>query len=140
MRLRSQRLVQAFGQADGNHPGCSDPRYAWWLYDSGAELVLFGVVSESATRPFICNALGVVPKANYNEMLKPFRLRLLLDQRPLNAYLDPPHFWNESLHGQRHMFHKGQALFMWDFSAFFWQLEAAPVDRPFMGCRLGGRF
>ena len=38
------------------------------------------------------------------------------------------------------MFRKEQALLMWDFWAFFWQLEAMPADRPYMGCRLGGRF
>ena len=125
---------------DGNHPGASDPCYARWLYEVWAELILFGVVSESAFRPFIVCPLGIVPKADYDAVLKPHRLRLLLDQRSLNVYLDPPRFRNESLHGARHMFRKGQALLSWDFSSFFWQLHAAAEDREMMGCRLGGRF
>ena len=38
------------------------------------------------------------------------------------------------------MFCKGKALLTWAFLAFFWQLEAAPADMQFMGCRLRGRF
>ena len=47
---------------DGNHPGASDPRYAKWLYGVWAELLLFGVISEVAFRPFIVCPLGIVPK------------------------------------------------------------------------------
>jgi hypothetical protein len=61
-----------------------------------------------------------VPKGDYNVVLRPYRLRLLLDQRPLNVYLSPPRFRNEGLHTFRELLEPSDVLLAWNFSTFFW--------------------
>ena len=59
---------------DGNHPGSTDPCYACWLYEVWAKLILFGVVLESAFWPYIVCPLGIMPKEDYDPVLKPHHL------------------------------------------------------------------
>ena len=85
----------------GNHKGATE--HAEFLHAVFAEFIALGVVSEIPHRPKVCCKINVIPKGDYdaNKPLKRHRLRVLIDQRPLNAALDPPRFRNETLHKAR---------------------------------------
>ena len=76
-----------FGGPDGggNGPDIHDPEYASWLHRTIEELVVLGVIEEVRHRPFIMNKLSMVKKSGYDAVTNPWRLRLVLDNRPLNT-------------------------------------------------------
>ena len=126
---------------DGNSPSCYAPAHAEWLRGVVCELLLLGVIRETRTRNYVTCPLSVVPKAGWDPVTAPHRLRLILDQRSLNSYLDPPRFSMESLERARPIFERDddEVLLTYDISAQFWHWAAAESDRPLMGCSLGGR-
>ena len=129
------------GGSDGNHKGCDDPRFQSWLYGVFAEFLLLGIVSERSTKAYVTCPLNVIPKADYDEHdadLK-HRLRVLLDQRPLNDYLNPPKFRNESLDKARGLMNKDDVILTYDIASGFYCAAAHPDSRKYMGCNLGGR-
>ena len=126
---------------DGNSPSCYAPEHAAWLRGVICELLLLGVIRETSTRNFVTCPLSVVAKAGWDPVTAPHRLRLILDQRSLNVFLNPPRFSMESLEQARPVFERDddEVLLTYDISAQFWHWAASESDRPLMGCSLGGR-
>ena len=91
-----------------------DPEYAAWLHRTIEELVYLGVIEEVTHRPFIMNKLSVVPQSGYDPVMVPNRLRLMLDQRPLNQYLTPPAYSREILHGTRDIIEEDDCILTTD--------------------------
>ena len=128
-------------ESDGNHKGCDDPRFRAWLFGVLAEFCVLGVLEETETRNYVTCPLQVIPKADYDEHdpeLK-HRLRLLLDQRELNAYLNPQKFSNESLHKARGLMRKTDVICTYDICSGFYCAAAKPSHATYMGCTLNGR-
>jgi site-specific DNA-cytosine methylase len=125
------------GGGDANHPGCAD--HARWLHEVFAEFLVLGIVSEVNYRPKIVNKMNVIPKGDFDEAdpVLRNRLRLLLDQRPLNAYLKPQRFRAETLHKSRGLIEEGDVCLQWDLSSFFYHFATARAHRECMGCTLG---
>ena len=105
-----------------------------------AEMLLLGVISEVDHRPYLVSPLNVVEKSNWHPVTAPNRLRLILDQRELNAYLSAPKFRNESLHGARDLFEDDDVMLTYDISAGFFHTAVRPEHREYMGCAGAGAF
>ena len=88
-------------KGDGNNPGVHNPNFAAWLHRTTEELCVLGVTEETLHRPYVCCPLGVVEKYGYNAQTKPNHLRLILDQRALNDWLDASKYCHESLENAR---------------------------------------
>ena len=82
---------------------------------------MLGVLVERKFRSYVTCSLNCIGKADYDEATNPNRVRLLLDQRPLNAFISPPKFSLETLHRARHLFQPGDVALQYDLSAAFYQ-------------------
>ena len=126
------------GTPDGfNHIGAQ--QHSDYLLKVWAEYIVLGMVSESPTIPASLGQLNVIPKGNYDAedpKLKN-RLRILLDERPLNLDLETTRFSAETLQRARHIIEEGDVTLEFDFSAYFLHFLASQRDRQFMGCTLG---
>ena len=83
------------------------------------------------------NKLLVVPKSGYEPVTAPNRLRLVLDQRPLNQYPTLPAYSHESLHGTRDIIEDDDCILATDITKGYWHGLAHPSAREYMGCQIG---
>ena len=104
-----------------------------------AKFIELGVVSEIPHVPYCTNPLNCIPKADWDplDLKLRHRLRMLVDQRPINEYLRTQRYRNETLHRARGIIEVGDVALQWDMSSFFYHWPTAPGDREFMECTLG---
>ena len=124
----------------GNGQGVHDPEYAAWLHRTIEELVVLGVIEEVKHRCFIMNKLSVVKKSGYDAVTDPNRLRLVLDQRPLNAWLSPPKYSHESMYSTRDIIEPDDHMLQTDIRQGYWHGLAHADAREYMGCQIGNRY
>ena len=125
------------GGAAGNHKGAT--QYARWLHEAFAEFLVLGIVTEVPHRPKVVCPLNVIEKGDFKASDPKLcnRLRLLLDQRSLNDYLNTQRFRAETLHRARGLIEEGDVCLQWDLSSYFYTFATARKHRGLMGCTLG---
>ena len=125
---------------DGNGQGVHDPEYVSWLHRTIEELVVLGVLEETKHRPFVMNKLSVVQKSGYDAVTNPNRLRLVLDQRPLNVWLEAPKYSHESLYSARDVIEPDDCILQTDIRQGYWHGLAHVDAKEYMGFQIGGRY
>ena len=122
-----------------NLPGCEDPAMRKWFLETILELVILGCLIEVARRPFLISGMGPVEKSGFDPVLRPDRLRLIVDHRLANIYIHAPKFRMETLHRARHLFEKDHVILSFDECCGFWSGLNAPSHRQLMGIMVQGR-
>ena len=110
----------------------------WW-FDTVIELLVLGCLVEVMRRPFIISGMGPVEKGDFDAVLRPNRLRLIVDHRAANVFILTPKFRMESLHRSRHLFEKGDVMLCFDEQAGFWSGVTCESHRELMGVMVQGR-
>ncbi len=92
-----------------------------------------GAISGRERCPFACLPLGVVPKKNG-------KLRLIHDERYINAHMKVPKFKNEGLDAVADMVESGDLLAKLDLKDSYYHIPIAPASRDYLGFEIDGEF
>lgn len=95
-----------------------------------ARMVTVGAATKVDDCPYLCMALGVEPK-------KP---RMIADDRPLNAWCEPPRFRMDSLRDLARGLREGDFLVSVDHKNGYYHLGINPAARKWMGFERNGQF
>jgi len=98
-----------------------------------AALLDAGAVQRVHTQPRVVSPLNVTPKKNG-------KLRLILDLRHVNQYLQIPRFKYESLRCLETLAHPDDLMFSTDLAAGYWQLDMHPDSWTYLGFRWEGQW
>ncbi len=90
-------------------------------------------ISRRQHRPFACLPLGVVPKKNG-------KLRLIHDERYINAHMEVPKFKNEGLDAVADMVEPGDLLAKLDLKDGYHHIPIALESRDYLGFEIDGDF
>lgn len=129
----------------GNHLGART--YADWLGRSVQELVKMGAMRRwlpeehgGKRAPRVVSPLNVIPKADYDPITKPDRLRLIIDTRWLNNYQQKLKFKYETLSTNRGMFIEGDDMFSVDFTSGYYHIDIHDDDQELLGVEVNGEY
>lgn len=111
----------------------SASQHADFVSEQIDKLVAARAVEQVSSAPHVVNPLLVAPKANG-------KLRLILDLRTVNEFVDAPKFSMESLGLASSIAEQGDAMFSVDLADAYHQVEMSPQSWKFLGFSWKGLF
>ncbi len=114
-----------------NQPGASE--HAAFITKSVEEGLLAGAMMKWPRKPKVVNPLNVVPKKNGG-------LRLIVDMRHVNSFLQTPKFKLENLQQASSQSQQGDWMFSIDLAQAYWQVDMDPAAYEYLGFEWQGNF
>jgi hypothetical protein len=114
-----------------NHPSAFE--FPEFVTEAVQQLVITGAAMEVPFRPFVVSPLGVVPKAMN-------KLRLILDLRFINSFLEVQKFKYESIREVSQLAKLGDYLFSADLKSGYHHVDVAPEFWQYLGFEWQGKY